>query len=65
VRIELTLTDDEKLGAAQPTYPLGKCSTSIQLLAYIIVSKYADGLPLYRLEGILKRYGHEVSRTKV
>ena len=28
-----------------------------------MVSKYADGLPLYRQEGILKRYGHAVSRT--
>lgn len=107
VRIDLTLTDDEKAGATRtfftkvkeelefipaqlnvleywqekavfnhedgeqmvaaqrPIHPLGKCSVSTQLLAYIIVSKYADGLPLYRLESILKRYGHEISRTNM
>ncbi|WP_419615489.1 IS66 family transposase, partial [Thiolapillus sp.] len=29
----------------------------MQLLAWILVAKYADALPLYRLEGILKRHG--------
>jgi transposase len=33
-----------------------------ELLAAIIVSKYADGLPLYRLEDIFKRHGIELSR---
>ena len=28
-----------------------------------MVSKYADGLPFYRQESILKRYGHVVSRS--
>jgi hypothetical protein len=32
------------------------------LLAYIITSKYADHLPLYRLEGIFRREGLELSR---
>lgn len=31
-------------------------------LAYIITSKYADGLPLYRLSGILGRYGIDLPR---
>jgi hypothetical protein len=31
-------------------------------MAYIITSKYADGLPLYRLSGILKRYGIDLPR---
>jgi len=43
--------------AARPAHPLGKCMASVQLLAYILVAKYADALPLYRLEQILKRYG--------
>jgi transposase len=30
-----------------------------------MVSKYADGLPLYRQESILKRYGHAVSRSNM
>ena len=49
--------------AAKPAHPLGKAIASISLLVYIIISKYADGLPLYRLEGILKRYGGEITRT--
>jgi hypothetical protein len=42
---------------------LGKCIASVQLLAYILISKYADALPLYRLEKILKRYGGNITRT--
>ena len=33
------------------------------LLAYVAVSKYADHLPLYRLEGILRRSDVELSRS--
>lgn len=58
--------DKEIIIAAQrPIHPLGKCHASVSLLAYILVSKYADGLPLYRLEGILKRYKADVSRTNM
>ncbi len=49
--------------ATRPPHPLGKCIASVQLLAYILVAKYADGLPLYRLEKILARYGGHISRT--
>ena len=49
--------------APRPVHPLGKCMASLTLLAYIVVAKYADGLPLYRLEGILRRYGGSVTRT--
>jgi len=49
--------------AARPVHPLGKCLASVQLLAWILVAKYTDALPLYRLEGILKRHGGRVSRT--
>jgi len=55
----------EIIAARRPVHPLGKCFASTSLLAHIIVSKYADRLPLYRLEGILKRYGGEVSRTNM
>ncbi len=55
-----------KIKAAEcPKHPLGKTMASIGLLAYLIVSKYMDGLPLYRLEGILKRYGGDVTRTSM
>lgn len=57
--------DDEQrmVAAHRPPHPLGKCIASVQLLAYILISKYADALPLYRLEKILKRYGGEITRT--
>ncbi len=53
------------IAAGRPVHPLGKCSVTTSLLAQIITAKYADGLPLYRQEGILKRYGGEVSRTNM
>ena len=49
--------------AARPVHPLGESLASVQLLAYILVVKYADALPLYRLEHIFKRYGGSISRT--
>ena len=42
--------------APLPAQPLPKSNCSPELAAFITVSKYADGLPLYRLEGILARY---------
>ena len=58
--------DGEMIIAAQRSaHPLGKCFASTSLLAHIITSKYADGLPLYRLEGMLKRYGGDVSRSNM
>jgi transposase len=53
------------IAAKRPVHPLGKCSVTTSLLAQIITAKYADGLPLYRQEGILKRYGGEISRTNM
>lgn len=51
------------ISAKRPVHPLGKSIASMALLAYIVVSKYADSLPLYRLENILKRYGGNITRT--
>ena len=51
--------------AEQPKHPLNKCIASISLLAYVIVSKYCDGLPLYGIEGILKRYGGDITRASL
>ncbi|MBT4810258.1 MAG: transposase, partial [Thiotrichales bacterium] len=56
---------EQIIAAQRPVHPLGKCFASTTLLAYIIIAKYADGLPLYRLEGILKRYHGEISRTNM
>jgi transposase len=56
---------DVLVAAKRPAHPLGKCVASTSLLAHIITAKYADGLPLYRQESILKRYGGEVSRSSM
>ena len=58
-----TETEQQIIAAQRPVHPLGKCIASVHLLAYILVSKYADALPLYRLEHILKRYGGSITRT--
>jgi transposase len=57
--------DERVVAAARPTHPLGKCIATPALLAYLITSKYADGLPLYRQEQMFKRLGHELSRTSM
>jgi transposase len=57
--------EERILAAVRPAHPLGKCTATTSLLAYVITSKYADGLPLYRLEHMLKRLGHEISRTSM
>ncbi len=51
------------ISAKRPIHPLGKTIASVSLLAYIIISKYCDALPLYRLENILNRYGGSMTRT--
>jgi len=60
-------TDDKETSyikkAAMPKHPLEKSMGSIQLMTHVLISKYADGLPLYRMEGILSRYGGDISRT--
>jgi len=43
--------------------PIPKSMASASLLAYLIVSKFADGLPLYRIAGRLRRLGIEISHT--
>jgi transposase len=49
--------------APLPAQPLPKTNCSPELAAFIAVAKYADGMPLYRIEGILPRYHVSVSRT--
>jgi transposase len=48
---------------AVPPEPLPKSIAAPGLLAQIITAKFADHLPLYRLEGILARQGVELSRS--
>jgi transposase len=49
--------------AEKPLSPIEKGLAAPGLLAYVIVSKYGDHLPLYRLERILDRYGINISRS--
>lgn len=46
-----------------PAQPIPKSMASPGLLAFIATSKYADGMPLYRQEGILQRIGCDIPRT--
>ena len=49
--------------ADKPVQPIDKGMAGPGLLAYIVTSKYADYLPLYRLESIFQRNGLEISRA--
>jgi len=49
--------------AEKPLSPIEKGLAAPGLLAYVIVSKYSDHLPLYRLERILDRYGIDIARS--
>ena len=48
--------------AAMPAQPLPKSNAGPGLLAHVLVSKYADHLPLNRIEKILRRHGAEIAR---
>ena len=48
--------------APPPATLLPKSIASANTMAFVIVSKYADGIPLYRLSGILKRYNIDLPR---
>jgi transposase len=50
------------LQAPMPALPIEKGRPGPGLLAHVLVSKYLDGLPLYRLSGILAREGVEIER---
>jgi transposase len=49
--------------AVMPSRPIDKGIAGPGLLAYIIVSKYVDHLPLYRLEQMFKRYQIHINRS--
>jgi len=61
------LTDGKRQikAAKLPKHPIAKTMASIGLIAHIIICKYMDGLPLYRQEGILKRFGGDVTRSSM
>lgn len=49
--------------AAKPETAIEKGMAAPGLLAYIVTSKFADYLPLYRLEDIFERQGLEIARA--
>src|SRR6476646_2545942 len=49
--------------ADKPAQPIERGMAGPGLLAYVVTSKYADYLPLYRLENIFERNGLEISRS--
>jgi transposase len=49
--------------AEAPSRPIEKGLPGPGLLAGVVVSKYSDHLPLYRLEDIFSRHGVELSRS--
>jgi transposase len=51
------------IAAPKPPAPIAKGLPGAGLLAYLIVSKYFDHLPLHRLEHILARQGLPLSRS--
>ncbi|MBF0449114.1 MAG: IS66 family transposase [Magnetococcales bacterium] len=49
--------------AVMPPQPIPKSMAAPGLLAYIVTSKYVDGLPLYRQTNMLQRIGMDLSRS--
>ena len=70
VRKKYACPSCEKQGDSPQITAVNKPETAIDkglagpgLLAYIVTSKFADYLPLYRLEDIFERQGFEISRA--
>ena len=70
VRKKYACSNCERAGENPRIEVAAKAETAIEkglagpgLLAYIVTSKFADYLPLYRLEDIFKRQGFEISRA--
>ena len=55
--------DGKITSAPRPAQPIPKSNASPGTLAYVAISKYADGLPLYRQEQRLKRIGVDLPRS--
>lgn len=53
---------DQVNTAPLPPAAVPKCLATPAMLAHVVTAKYADHLPLNRQEGILARYGVELSR---
>jgi len=64
IRPKFTCTDcDRIIEAPAPSRPIERGLAAPSLLAHVIVSKYADHLPLFRQSEIYARQGVEISRS--
>src|SRR5256884_3561174 len=63
VKCERTGEAPQMVVAARPESPIDKGMAGPGLLGYIVACKFADYLPLYRLEAIFARQGFEISRA--
>src|SRR5258707_36269 len=63
VKCERTGEAPQMTVTAWPESPLDKGMAGRGLLAYIVACKFADYLPLYRLEAFFARQGFEISRA--
>jgi transposase len=63
VRYGCPQCDSSTVVAAIPAKPIPKGLADGSMIAYIAVSKFADHLPLHRLEGIFRRHGAEIARS--
>jgi transposase len=70
IQLKYARPDLEKAGenpqitlAEKPLQPIEKGMAGPGLLAYVITSKFADYLPLYRLQNIFGRAGFEIDRS--
>lgn len=55
--------EDGVVTALMPPQPLPKSNASPNLLAYSVIAKYVDALPLYRQERAFKRLGIDLPRN--
>jgi transposase len=55
--------EDGVVTAPMPPQPLPKSNASPNLLAYSVITKYVDALPLYRQERAFKRLGIDLPRN--
>jgi transposase len=62
-RCEQQGNDIQAVQAPLPPEPIPRSTAGAGLLAHVLVSKWFDHLPLYRLEGILARLGWDVARS--
>ncbi len=65
IRLKYAHPEKEENGILTPPMPdclLPKCRADESLLAEIVTKKFADHLPLYRIEEILNRDGIKISR---